>query len=898
MGGGGGIGGGGYHGLDWEDFGVSEDVAPFLDLLPVQDEGDLHITVGGDGGASGRGGDVTVTNTGTIVTRGDGSMGVLAQSIGGGGGIGGSGAVGDADGSTVTLGGAGGASGDGGRIGLDLRGDILTYGVAAHGVYAQSVGGGGGYAGNADKGLTSFGINLAIAGDGGSGGDGGDIDIVSAGNITTHGDGAVGIFAQSVGGGGGVGGSVGEGFGFAGSVGDVGDGGDVDVVHTGNITTTGAYSHGIVAQSVGGADYGGDVRVRILGDITVLGEGALGVIAQSEGAAGKRSVDIVYEGGTITGHTGAAVSLLDGLANTFTNRGTVTTTGAVDGLAFAATTGADAIDNYGRVIGRVDLGAGANAFRNRPGGLFEAGATIRLGAANTLTNAGTLSPGGAGNPLTTTLDGNLAQTASGLFTADVFSTGACDRLVVAGDSASLDGALEVLRAPGYYRDGARYTVLEATGAGGLSGAFSALRLPEDLPLLRFDINQLPGLVEVLVASPAIASVAANPVQMALAAYLDRIAPTASGDLLDVLGEFQALTLGELGEAFATLSPDSYAGATGASFDLSRQFSQLLEQRLALMRSGGYAQAPAPTPPILLASAGSDDDLGRYLASPRQAQVQGGSGLWINGFGQWGAQGGDDGYTGYAHTTQAGALGFDRALADGLIVGLSAGVAGTQIDLDHDRGDGRIDSTSGAVYGSYFTQRFYADASLAYGRNRYKNHRRITIGADQRYASSDHDGDVFSAFLGGGYTFDVGRWRLGPFGSLQYTYLDEEGFTESGAESVNLRVDGRDTDALVSELGLRVFREWQVPNGSLIPEVSAAWSYDFDLDERVIRASFTGAPGTSFAVAGQDVEPHGAVLGAGLTYARQGGFAASLKYRGEVRPAYESHGIIGEIRFAF
>ncbi len=48
---------------------------------------------------------------------------------------------------------------------------------------------------------------------------------------------------------------------------------------------------------------------------------------------------------------------------------------------------------------------------------------------------------------------------------NILSTAAaCDRLMVAGDSASLDGALEVLRAPGYYRDGARYTVLEATPA--------------------------------------------------------------------------------------------------------------------------------------------------------------------------------------------------------------------------------------------------------------------------------------------------------------------------------------------------------------------------------------------------------------------------------------------------
>ena len=43
-----------------------------------------------------------------------------------------------------------------------------------------------------------------------------------------------------------------------------------------------------------------------------------------------------------------------------------------------------------------ELGAGTNAFNNRAGGLFNAGATVDLGRANQLTNAGNLSPGGAG----------------------------------------------------------------------------------------------------------------------------------------------------------------------------------------------------------------------------------------------------------------------------------------------------------------------------------------------------------------------------------------------------------------------------------------------------------------------------------------------------------------------
>ena len=95
---------------------------------------------------------------------------------------------------------------------------------------------------------------------GGAGGNGGDVTVVSAGNIITHGTGAYGIFAQSVGGGGGLAGDLGNGLSFAGSVGGAGSAGDVHIIHTGNITTYGDDADGIFAQSAGGTNNGGISR--------------------------------------------------------------------------------------------------------------------------------------------------------------------------------------------------------------------------------------------------------------------------------------------------------------------------------------------------------------------------------------------------------------------------------------------------------------------------------------------------------------------------------------------------------------------------------------------------------------------------------------------------------------
>ena len=85
-------------------------------------------------------------NTGNLTTNGDFSNGILAQSVGGGGGNGGV-AVAAGAFAAVGVGGSGGAGGAGGEVDVDNRANIRTAGAQSHGILAQSVGGGGGNGG-------------------------------------------------------------------------------------------------------------------------------------------------------------------------------------------------------------------------------------------------------------------------------------------------------------------------------------------------------------------------------------------------------------------------------------------------------------------------------------------------------------------------------------------------------------------------------------------------------------------------------------------------------------------------------------------------------------------------------------------------------------------------------
>jgi hypothetical protein len=294
------------------------------------------LNIGGAAGSGGNGGAVGYAQTGGITTQGDWSHGVLLQSIGGGGGMGGAatslsspiGAI-----STVNLGGRAGAGGaitlglnPGGSISTGLVNGTSVTGLGAFGVLAQSIGGGGG---TGVDGSTNSGITMRLGGtSSGASGNGGAIT-VNGGNfsITTRGDVGVGMALQSIGAGGGVA-AAGNHLSAAAGVMDApitirvgstgnaaGNGSSVRMNNIVlNITTSGAHAYGILAQSIGGgggfgfaanlsssttnavgtgmvsgtpvATDGGAVQLTSSGDIRTSGVGAHGIVAQSIGGGG------------------------------------------------------------------------------------------------------------------------------------------------------------------------------------------------------------------------------------------------------------------------------------------------------------------------------------------------------------------------------------------------------------------------------------------------------------------------------------------------------------------------------------------------------------------------------------------------------------------------------------
>ncbi len=322
---------------------------------------------GGDGGYV----EVKTQAATSIQTQGVSGHGIFAQSIGGGGGTGGT------AGGLAALGGDGNTAGNGGQVFVENRGVVITTNAEAKGLYAQSIGGGGGSA-------SGTGGAVALGGKGGAGGNGNTVTVHNFGGVLTHAIGSDAIFAQSVGGGGGSGAASG-GIVALGGTGTRGGAGSTVAVHNeGALETRGHKARGVFAQSIGGgggaggdgggfvaiggsggiASHGGTVVVGNLGQILTLGNASHGIQLQSVGGGGG---DGGSSGGFLSIGGGGGAGGNGGVV-TGTNHGSISTHGNDANGIFAQSVG----------------GGGGNG-----GSAFSAGAFISFGLGGTGGNGGT-----------------------------------------------------------------------------------------------------------------------------------------------------------------------------------------------------------------------------------------------------------------------------------------------------------------------------------------------------------------------------------------------------------------------------------------------------------------------------------------------------------------------------
>jgi uncharacterized protein YhjY with autotransporter beta-barrel domain len=866
----------------------------------------LQITVGGSGGDSGNGGELDVTQSGQITTEGNGSMGLVAQSVGGGGGIGGNGETGFTG--KIAIGGAGGAAGNGGNVNVNFNGGIETSGAGGYAIFAQSVGGGGGAAGDITRGLSSIlnvGIGLAFGQSGGGGGNGGIVNVNSTGDILTLGPGATGIFAESVGGGGGLVGSLGNDLlpilslvNFAGSVGAAGSGGDVIVTHTGNIMTLNSNAHGIFAQSAGGTNgSGGKVSVTVNGSIAVQGTDSDGIFAQSIGLNGNKNVSVSLTGGTVQGGSGQGVGvrIADGANNTLQNAGIIQ---ALSGNAVVGGNGNETITNTGRIIGSVDLGGGQNAIYNLNGGKVEAGPNVNLGAGNSFMNFGLLNPGGSNTIQGVSMTANLTQTSNGIFWAKLAAATNYDRVTING-AARLDGRLTLTLFGGYLPKKAdQFTVLSANN--GVTGQFATLDDPvRGVWALRLQpvYSGTYALIQTIQDSFNQFAVTLN--QHSVAHALDAVSGlgTMFGDPREArLITFLNTVPGtNLPAQFDLISPEGF----GAMFDLTEGAANIhgrnIERRAAQIRSGnpGFGGLAIYDPHGRLDLAVNQGAGGGDLGAGTPADNPSAWNAFAIGSGQLLDVEDTANASGYDIETAGATLGADRRVGDNLAIGLTAGYVGDRAFLAN---NGHVTVNGGRVgaYATWFGDGPYLSGAAEGGYNFYDTHRDSVGGT----ATGSTGGPEADAWLGGGYDFKHDALTFGPLASVQYTYVDIESFTETGSLAP-LHIENNDANSLRSLVGGRIAYDMPVGSAVIRPELQLGWQHEFLDTDHAIDSRFATGAGNIFTVNSPTIGRDNLFVSAGFAVQWSRKVGTSVFYDGELlRQNYTAHTINIGLGIAF
>lgn len=647
-----------------------------------------------------------------------------------------------------------------------------------------------------------------------------DIEIINSGNIQVKGgDGAPAYFGYA---------------GFGSARGIEGhtdaDNSPITITNSGDVTATGGtngYARGLNALTDGPNS---TITIQNSGAVaaSATNQPGVGIFASATGANSPVLITNSSAGG-VTGNT-YAIQSESSLSNTVNNSGTVT----------------------GNVLFN---GGGSNAFNNQGGGLFNAGATVNLGAGNLFTNDGDLSPGGTGTIQVTTLTGNIVQNGGGLFTVDA-DRGATDSdLVNVSGTANLSGnVLAQVINPAF---GPQSNVILSAAGGTTNNGLGLLASPALQATLSFpNANDVVLGVDIDFTLPG---VALNQNQNAVASNLNAIVGSGGGTVGPVLSALLngVLSVPDHIDGLDQLIPEGYRNTETVGLFTAEEFNETL---LSCPQTGdGYTA------------------------------VSQGQCMWVRYGGRWTDRDGTSQTIGYEEDSHGISGGGQVAVAPNWFVGIAAAYENGDLDTDTNASADTDRYMLGGVI-KYQSGPMVLALAGSFSTGEVDMVRRLNIGGFTPTARSSYDVDHVGATFHAAYLLDRSSWYAKPFVDVNVTHIDRDSATETGGGAANLSISGSDETYFsvtpVLELGTTIDRG---DGRTMRPYVRAGVTIYGDTDQSVT-ARFVGAPA---AVGGfttnSEFDDVFADIAAGVTLFDGDQHTVSAGYEGRFSDDTEIHG---------
>ena len=222
--------------------------------------------------------------------------------------------------------------------------------------------------------------------------------------------------------------------------------------------------------------------------------------------------------------------------------------------------------------------------------------------------------------------------------------------------------------------------------------------------------------------------------------------------------------------------------------------------------------------------------------------------WGQFFGNTASESSHDNANGYDADTAGIIFGMDRLLTDNFRLGFAYTYMQINVDAKGSNNKNNINTNLIILYSDYIFDSMYLDGHVSYGFNHYDVDRYMTVLGKK--ATDDFGGYTLNLGTEFGRNFDLEPAVITPFLGLDYTHIDTDSYTESGAGISNLIIDGQDNDIFTSILGVRVTATF----GRFTPKMRASWIHDWNQEKINTNAKFaTGGAALSSDAAKRDYD---------------------------------------------
>ncbi|GAA0792262.1 autotransporter outer membrane beta-barrel domain-containing protein [Marinobacterium sediminicola] len=326
---------------------------------------------------------------------------------------------------------------------------------------------------------------------------------------------------------------------------------------------------------------------------------------------------------------------------------------------------------------------------------------------------------------------------------------------------------------------------------------------------------------------------------------------------------------ELANATATMAPASAATGQHAHYD-TRQVNAVVGERIDYLHGLASGMSAGDEP----ASTGH---------------------VWLQPFGSWADQDTQDGVAGYDIDGYGLMMGMDTRVSTELDLGAAFSYARGQVDSKMPIGGYTTDVHSYQITG-YLTKMIDSTTVLntmaGLGYSDYKTHRTLFNSAQ---AQSNYNSWATNLNLELEKHYGLSdKANLAAILGAAYTYIDIDGYTETGAGALNLDVNGDSYSSLITSVGAELSYA-SSPNWLLITDASVG--YDLLNERTTVTSAFTGG-GATFTT--QGIKPDAWVydVGLGSKYTTDSGTEITAQYKLHGRENFQEQTVSVNMRWLF